>query len=629
MRRFWIFLLLLWPTLGFGQGAATLIADSVTLNDQDQLIATGNVEVLYLGDRLTARQILYDRASDQLKITGPIVIQTSDGTLLTADQASLDPQLQNGMLQGARIVLDQQLQLAANQIDRSDGRYSQLYKTAATSCRVCANQTPLWEIRAERVIHDGLERQLYFTNATFHVKGVPIFWVPRMRLPDPTLTRANGLLIPEQRNTTQLGFGVKLPYFITLGHHADVTLTPYVSADTTTLELRYRQAFVNGNFSAEGAISEDSLVAPRRSYIFAEGDFDIGNGVQLAFDIEAVSDPAYLLDYGYSSKDRLDSAISLLRVTDTTLEQGRFTYYQTLRDDESNASLPPIIADATSASRTHPSFGGTLRIEGSIDANNRYSDVDGETGRDIARAGLRGGWQNSWILPGGLVAEASTQLRGDLYTIADDTEFPDRDLRIVPSVGGQLSWPLGNVSGSGATNIIEPTVSFSWSDSYGSTPPNEDSTRSELDPGNLFDVSRFAGDDVVETGGQAAVGVTWTRFGSTGATSTLSFGRVLHTEAQQDFTLSSGMDDQQSDWLLGGQLIIPGGLLIDARGLIDEDNGLNRADGRVAWQNETVSLAAAYIWTRSQNGRSMARSTSVTHGRSAWTHATTWQRMNP
>jgi len=216
------------PAIATAQGAASLVADSVTVTEDQRLIASGNVEAFYQDTSLTASRIIYDQAADRLTISGPIVIQASDGTILTADQADLEPQLQNGILQGARLVLNQQLQVAANQIDRQEGRYSQLYKTTASSCNVCGDEAPLWSIRSERVVHDQKDKQLYFENATFLIKDIPIFWIPRMRLPDPTLQRTSGFLIPEQRNTTQLGTGVKIPYFITLGDHRDVTLTPYV-----------------------------------------------------------------------------------------------------------------------------------------------------------------------------------------------------------------------------------------------------------------------------------------------------------------------------------------------------------------------------------------------------------------
>ena len=92
--------------------------------------------------------------------------------------------------------------------------------------------------------------------------------------------------------------------------------------------------------SINGAVSDDTLEDANRSYVFARGNFLLPDNYQLAFDIETVSDPAYLRDYGYSDKDRLDSAVSLLRVTDQTLYQARLVYYETLREDEVNTSLP-------------------------------------------------------------------------------------------------------------------------------------------------------------------------------------------------------------------------------------------------------------------------------------------------
>ncbi|MGA0925124.1 MAG: LPS-assembly protein LptD, partial [Lutimaribacter sp.] len=136
------------------------------------------------------------------------------------DTAQLDTLFANGLLRGARMILDQQVQMAANRIDRVDGRYTQLYKASVTSCRICTdNSTPLWQIRARRVIHDNEEKQIYFEDAQIHLKGTPIFWLPRLRLPDPSLKRASGFLFPSTRQSSRLGAGVKIPYFFALSPH--------------------------------------------------------------------------------------------------------------------------------------------------------------------------------------------------------------------------------------------------------------------------------------------------------------------------------------------------------------------------------------------------------------------------
>ena len=73
MRLIAFLILAMLPHICLAQSAATLIADTVRLTDDQQLIAAGNIEVLYDGTRLTATQITYDRDQDQLTIVGPIV----------------------------------------------------------------------------------------------------------------------------------------------------------------------------------------------------------------------------------------------------------------------------------------------------------------------------------------------------------------------------------------------------------------------------------------------------------------------------------------------------------------------------------------------------------------------------
>ena len=595
MRYLITFLLCLLPFTSQAQGVATLVADNVAVEDGARLVASGNIEVLYDGTRLSAGRIVFDQTTDRLIIEGPIFIQSPDGTILTADRASLDPQLENGILQSARLVLNQQLQLAANQIDRAEGRYSQLYKTAVTSCRICGDQAPLWEIRAERIVHDEVERQLYFTNATFHVRGVPIFWLPRARLPDPTLDRATGLLIPRIRSSNQLGLGIKLPYFITLGDHRDVTVTPYISNETSTLELAYRQAFVSGDLSFEGAVSRDTLRPDEtRSYIFVEGNFDLGRDYKLNFDIEAVSDPAYLLDYGYSAKDRLDSAIGITRTRDTDLFKTSFTYYESLRDDESNSTLPPIVADIGYTNRSFPRFGGTLTWDLDADAIVRYGSSVGPDGRDVARLGAGLDWQRQWISDAGFVTKAEAGIRADAYRLQDTDIFED-GVRTVPYAQATFSYPLIRKT-SRSRQKLTPVVALAWSDSFGTTPPNEDSTRTEFDAANLFDVSRFPGEDAVETGFRGAVGLQWSRHGNLGGVAHLTFGRVYRADVNDDFTQTSGLKGNASDWLIAGQFALPEGFRFEGRAQLGGNLDPTLALAKIDWQTQGLNLGASYIW---------------------------------
>ena len=579
------------------QAPATLVADSVTVTGGDRLIAEGNVEVFYDGTRLSAARVIYDRATDRLTIEGPILVVLADGTIFTATQAQLDPRLEGGLLLGARLVLNRQLQLAAGRIDRVEGRYSALTDVAVTSCQVCAGRAPLWEIRARQVIHDEEARQLYFDGAQFRIKGVPVLSLPRMRLPDPSLDRASGFLRPSIRSTDQLGIGLRLPYFIRMGDARDLTIAPYVSAETRTLELRYRQAFDNGALQISGAISNDTLrEGETRGYLSATGAFALPRDLRLSFDLETVSDRAYLLDYGLTDTDVLESDITLFRVRDNDLLHGALTGFRSLREGEDNDLLPSLVGDLHYERRLFPrQLGGVLTYRAGFDSLYRVETGDG-TGRDMVRIGGALDWRRSWVGPAGIVAEAEALAGLDLYSVSQDSAFDGLRTRTTLGTGLTLRWPFVGTASNGAMHLIEPVAQIAWSDSRGDDVPNEDSTLSEFDEGNLLALSRFAGDDLVETGLRGAAGLSWTRVGPGGWQSTLTFGRAFRETQDTGFSPTSGLRATRSDWLIAGQFDFGEGLSFGVRSLVDDSAEFTKTEARVDWQNARIALAAAYVF---------------------------------
>ncbi len=588
------------------QDAAVLVADDVFVQGGERLVARGNVEVLYEDTRLTARSVTYDGENDRLDLEGPIRITGPDGELLLADAAELDQDLENGILSGARLVLDRQLQLAAVEARRAEGRYTQLSRVAVSSCQVCgANEVPLWQIRADRVVHDQQERQLYFDHATLRVLDVPVLYVPRLRLPDPTLTRARGVLIPRIRSSTLLGFGVKVPYFIPIGDHRDITLTPYLSAKTRTLEFRYRQAFVYGELEVTGAVSRDTLEDnDLRAYLFAEGSFDLPRDFELSFDLKTVQDHAYLSDYGYSGTDRLDSSLTLIQARRDSLIRSALVHYETLREDEDNDTQPAIVADLRYERRLFPaSLPGELRLGGTIHAHHRYSsrpfdgpdDDDLVDGRDVARAGVEFSWRDRWTLPAGLRAGARLHLWADRYTTEDD-DFSDAEASaLTPGAAVELRWPLLRRGADGGRTLLEPVAQLGWTGGERPDVANDESTRVEFDEGNLLSLSRFPAGDRREHGTTLAGGLRMLHRAPAGWQVGATVARLWQDEADPDFTRSSGLENDASNWLLATSFSHPTGFDLVARGLLEDGLSFSKAEGRVEWANDRIDLGASYL----------------------------------
>ena len=609
--RAWLAAVILWVSFGLAapltsQERATLVADSVALTGTSVIVAQGHVEIFFQGRRLTASLIRFDGNTNRLKIEGPIVLTDDRGTFIIADQADLAADLTNGILTSARVVLNQQMQIAAAQVQRVDGRFTAMERVAASSCKVCAgNPTPLWEIRARRVVHDQEEQQLYFDQAQLRVGGLPIFYLPRLRMPDPTLQRATGFLMPAIRTTTALGTGLKMPYFITLGRSRDLLITPYLSSKSgRSVELRYRQAFSSGEITLNGAISRDTILpGENRAYFQGLGSFELPQDFKLTFRAELVSDPSYMLDYGYPEKDRLDSRVEISRTRRNEYISGRLIGFHTTRIGESDETIPSIIGDMT----YHRRFSlGELGGEGGLRfqthsayrTSNALSDgnLDGiPDGRDVTRGSIRADWRKNWVLSNGMVAAVLGEATADLYNISQDPIYGGVTARGHANAGVELRWPLVKTQSNGVSHLIEPVAQLVWSTKGNSALPNEDSTLVEFDESNLLALNRFPGSDAVESGFRANLGVSYLRVNPMGWTMGATLGRVIREEDPLQFSAGSGLAGITSDWLAGFQIKAGSGLQLTSRFLVDDALTVTKGEMRLGTVGKRYSIDLGYV----------------------------------
>ncbi|WP_193748793.1 LPS-assembly protein LptD [Leisingera sp. ANG-Vp] len=583
---------------------AMLVADQVFITPDRTLVAEGNVEAFQGNIRLKAKKITFDQSNGTLQIEGPIRIDQDGDITILANAAEMDRDLRNGLLTGARMVFQQQLQLASLQMTRVSGRYTQLYKTAVTSCHVCDDgRPPLWQIRAERVTHDQQERQLYFESAQLRVLDVPVFYFPAIRLPDPSLDRSSGFLIPSLRSTSNLGTGVRLPYFFTLGPHRDLTVAPYVSSSTQTLDLRYRQAFRRGRIEFNGAYTRDDLFPGEdRGYIFGEGRFDLPNDFRFTFDVKAVSDDGYLADYGLPDLDRLRSEAVLTRAKRDRLFRASLTHYKTLRDSEIQSEIPSGIAEAFYQARHRPALtGGELRLTLQGHGHYRSSSesalsITDANGRDLTRLTADIDWRRSWQLGSGILAEWEVGAAADAFRAYDDDLFTEEVTRLTPRSAVTFRLPMSRREAGGATQYLEPILQLGWRDEGGGDVVSEESRFVEFGQGNLLSLSRFPATDAREDGLTLVYGANWARYAPTGWQAYATVGQVLRREGDSRFTKSSGLGGTSSDLLLAGQLKFGDGLAISSRGLLNGSLNFSKAEFRGDWRTERSSLSGTYLW---------------------------------
>lgn len=554
-----------------------MIADRIKIAPDGDLIASGDIEIFHGAENLIAEEIRYDTETETLNVTGPILYTDANGDTIESEFAELSRDLQNGLLKSARIMLENQLELQAAEMERIDGITAELRGVAATSCISCDTRPPLWQIRASAVRHDKLKRAVHFKNAQVRVADIPILYLPRLRIPDPSLKRAAGFLVPSIRSTSRLGTGVVVPYFIPIGTDKDITLTPYISAKTRTLEVRYRQVVKNGSFTFDGAISDDDIEsASLRAYGKIAGKFNILDGYKLGFTLQSVSDDAYVGDYQLDTSETMESNVTLERTKEDQHQQISLSNYQSLYDNEGNR---PFLTSFGQIEQRVPvaRIGGTLSVRGEFWGAARSSDLNA-TGRDIMRANTGVRYQRVWDLAAGTQVSFEHESRIDHFVIDQDDAYDRENTTSTHSSALTLRWPLIGRGQTGA-HFVEPIYQIaSVRMSKDIAVPAEESTHAEFDQGNLLALSRFPAPDRVETGQRRAMGVNYNYRGMTGYELGLSLGQVEWATQPSDFSLTSGLAGAKSDLLLAAQVETPSGFNFYARTLLDDQGKAGKSE---------------------------------------------------
>lgn len=252
------------PNLAYAQEAAKpqerMVVDARELvydKDKNTVSAVGDVQILYQGRTIEADRVVYDRLSKRVVATGNARITEANGTVITGDRFNLTDDFRDGFIDSLRVVNTDKTRFSAPRAERTDGEVFVFDKGIYTACEPCAEnpeKPPFWQVRAARIIHKKSEQMIYYEDARLEFAGVPIAYIPYMSGPDATVKRKTGFLSPKFINTSALGYGVGLPYFINLAPNYDVTLTPtYLSRQGLLGEAEWRHRFSNGSYNIRAA----------------------------------------------------------------------------------------------------------------------------------------------------------------------------------------------------------------------------------------------------------------------------------------------------------------------------------------------------------------------------------------
>ncbi|MEF2547412.1 LPS-assembly protein LptD [Aurantimonas sp. E1-2-R+4] len=551
-----------------------LEADTVTYDSDSSVVtASGGVQIDYGSYKLVARQVVYDQKTRRLVASGDVELQQPDGNKLYADTIDITDDFRDGFVKALRIEAPDNTRFAATEAVRRDGSvttFQQGVYTACEACRAHPDRAPLWQVKARKIVWDQTEKEIRYYGARFEFFGAPIAYLPYFQSPDPTVKRKSGFLTPAFRSSEELGYGLRVPYFIALSDDKDVTVAgTYYTKQGFLAEAEYRQAVSNGFFTLQtaGIIQQDpgafadkntaSYTTPDfantdRGMIGTTGRFALNERWTVGWDILLQSDENFSATYDIANFGSTlhTSEIYLTGLGDQSYFdlRGQKFEYQSVNPNQDDTQ--PLVAPAFDYERIEQEtvLGGEVKLD--LNVASLYRDeesaslvckpsailiLDGRTvcteyqknllrynglEGDYTRGSANATWSDIYTLSSGLIISPTAALRGDLYTATMESDYyatsfgsvgiNDSGARGMATAAIEARYPY-LIETANASHVIEPIgqIVVRPDETQIGFVPNEDAQSLVFNTGNLFQLDKFSGYDRIEGGTRANVGLRY------------------------------------------------------------------------------------------------------------------------
>ncbi|MGY5804875.1 LPS-assembly protein LptD [Rhizobium sp. LEGMi12c] len=632
-----------------------LQANEAIYNKDTQVItARGAVQIHYGGYRLVANQLDYNQITKRMTATGNVELITPDGNRTYGDRMDVTNDFSNGFIEALRVEMPDNTRMVAIKGDRVGGSKVILTKGVYTACAPCSEQgrAPLWQVKAERIIQNGITHTIRLEHARLELFGQPIAYIPWMTVPDNTVKRKSGFLFPTFSVSQNLGFGAAIPYYYVISPSMDATVTATgYSNQGLLLQGEFRQRLENGTYDLRAAIIDQAdpggfdagttdVNAKLRTLMASKGDFRINPRWTFGWDVMAQSDNDFARTYnieGLNQTTHTNQAY-LTGVGKRNFFDMRFAYYNE-QDATTGSTLQKQQAVAYPVIDYHaiapkPVLGGELSLTSNFtnvsrstadvvvnpDNSDRFLGLTG----DYARLTTEMQWQRSFVTPQGLELTPLLAARGDTmalgmdgpnsispsYAYAGNYDDNGAAAREMLTAGLEAKYPILATT-EHSTQVFEPIAQIYLrpDEQLAGQLPNEDAQSFVFDATNLFDRDKFSGFDRVEGGTRANVGMRYTGSFDSGYKLDSVVGQSYQLMGMNSFAtpdlvgagLESGLETARSDYVTMFGVTMPHGISVSTSYRLDHDNfALKRGDTTIGYVTPILDTQLTYTHIEAQ-----------------------------
>jgi LPS-assembly protein len=525
-----------------GHGPAAVEADRMSYNAADDTVAAeGAVVMSYQGYDLRADKVDYDQATGSVIASGNVTVRDPQGNIYQADTIRLTGGMKEAFIDSLTLTTSAGARITARSADYKSGLQTILDEASYSPCGLCVDSKGRrigWKVKAARIIYDRNRASVFLEQPSLELLGIPVAWIPWFWVPDPTQPRATGLRMPSVDSDAKRGAVLAVPFFVPIGEDMDVLLTPQLMSRQGGLlggKLSWRlPGYGEIDVQASGLYQLDpsafaGTVGDRRwrGAIQTSGEFTPAAHWEAGWSYSTFTDQAYLKDYEFTDADSSTNAVYGTYLNDMTwfdirAEQGNRLGNYTSKDPGQAATLPQAsfehvqpLADGYGRLHVKGELLSIIRGDDQTTLQNGIPYVTGYEGNK-QHLMLEGGWEDQYILPGGITAAPYLAARLDATRYDRSkgaigapypTQFDANLLSVTPIAAMDFRWPLLAKNGFD-THLLEPVAQLVYRGSSNSLVgiTNDDAQSFVFDTTNLFTYDHFSGVDRQDTGLRANLG---------------------------------------------------------------------------------------------------------------------------
>jgi len=344
-----------------------IYADSITYDDNENIIAKGNAKIFQKDKLIISDLIIYKKKEEEIMLPSNFTFKDENNNFFEGENGLFKKNLNFAEFENPKIRLNDGSRLIGKKIKRN-GKIDIISKGVYTPCKsrikignfIC----PTWQLEGEKILHDNDNLFLYQKHSKMRILNTPVFYIPYIVAPSPLRKdRKSGFLLPSVSLNffdTKTSQSNSFPYYFNIAIDKELLFTPIFNYGggvdaSQRFVFDYNQRISGGNFktnltldsnfenkNSDKWLNDASLVTNFNQNINEKYRINIDSALQTSKNYIQRTNPNDDLSYTNSLSSNLSlEGFNLNKIDDHF--KISFNYYQINQENEDNKTTPIVL----------------------------------------------------------------------------------------------------------------------------------------------------------------------------------------------------------------------------------------------------------------------------------------------